>query len=220
MQKMLKKLFSATILILFISKALLLWPTTYYANVLEIIAIFALIILAAILIYKQENNFSIGKISTTLVLLTLTIVSWVVAYPDFKTTKEAAEFNTVVDETITKAVEEQNKTGRILKFDERLTSDPQALEKLNNAADLIRTQPEASAETIINQINPKINLIENSWSCQNSACGFATPEYVWTVDLWQYYLGTLLSFTGIIVISLDWKLLWLPSLPKRKVKST
>lgn len=219
MQKMLKKLFSATILILFISKALLLWPTTYYANVLEIIVIFALIILAAILIYKQENNFSIGKISTTLVLLTLTIVSWVVAYPDFKTTKEAAEFNTVVDQTITKAVEEQNKTGRILKFDERLTSDPQALEKLNNAADLIRTQPQASAETIINQINPKINLIENSWSCQNSACGFATPEYVWTVDLWQYYLGTLLSFTGIIVISLDWKLLWLPSLPKRKVKS-
>lgn len=208
---MLNKIFSATILVLLIFKAFLLWPTTYYLNILELVAIIVLLVVAGLQIYRQESRINVGKIATTLVLMLLAIVSWVVAYPDFRTTKEAIEFNQSVDQTITKAIEEQSKSGRILKFDERIT-DPQALEKLNQAADLIRQQPEASADAIISQINPKIDLVENRWSCKGSACGFANPEYVWTVDLWQYYFGTALSFAALILISLDWKLLWLPRL--------
>lgn len=213
---MLNKIFSLSLIIIVISKLLLWWPTTYFINLIEAAALLVMLVVVGIKIYRNEIiNFSFSKLLTTLLLITIAVISWMVSYPDFRTAQETARFNHTVDQVIKEAIEEQKTTGRILSIERVRRADPIAGDKLEQAATIIRTHSAKSAEEVIAEVNPKINLVENQWSCNNLACGYATLDYVWTVNLVQYYLGLVLSLASIKIAALEWNLLW-PSLKEAR----
>jgi|GEM_PF-5634964 len=206
---MLNKIFTLALTVIFASKLFLWLPTIYFINLVEAIALLVMVIVVGTKIWrKQIINFSFSKLLTTLLLLSIATISWMTSYADFRTTKEAAEFNQTIDQLIKSAVIEQKETGKITNLERFKTQDAATSDKLEQAAEIILSQSNKSAAQIISEVNPKINLIENQWNCSNWACGYATPDYVWTVNLVQYYFGLVLSLASLKIVAFDWNLLW------------
>lgn len=176
-------------------------PNFFYMSVIEAIGLVILLLGAALKVYHSQNLPKIGSILTAVVLISITLVSWWVGYPDGKTIAQAQAYNQGVDRVLTQIIETRRPVRNLRTFVSE--ADSELEQKLNNAADLVRTGQVNTAEELIAEVNPKIEVFEGRWNCVTEGCTFGTSTHIWTLNPVQYYVAWIIGAVSLFLALLE-----------------
>lgn len=179
-------------------------PNFFYMSIVEAIGLVVLLIGTAQKVYHGQNLPRIGSIITAVILMCITLVSWWVGYPDGKTIAEAQVYNQRIDRVLTQIIETKRPVRNLRTFVPEADSDLE--QKLNNAADLVRSGQVSTAEELIDEVNPKIEVFEGRWNCVAEGCTFGTSTHIWTLNPVQYYVAWAIGAVSLFLALLELKL--------------